>query len=66
MDGLTVLSAMHDLTLAGLYADRLVFLNGGRVVASGTPREVLRRELIAAHYGAEVRILDGAVVPVRS
>ena len=66
MDGLTVLSAMHDLTLAGLYADRLVFLNGGRVVASGTPREVLRRELIAAHYGAEVRILDGAVIPVRS
>jgi iron complex transport system ATP-binding protein len=61
--GLTVLSAMHDLTLAGLY--------GGRVVASGTARAVLTPELIAAHYGAEVRVIDGngagiAVLPFRT
>jgi iron complex transport system ATP-binding protein len=66
--GLTVLSAMHDLTLAGLYADRLVFLDHGRVVASGTPRDVLRRDLIAAHYGAEVTVIENGsvvVVPAR-
>ena len=39
--GLTVLSAMHDLTLAGLYADRLTLLDRGTVVASGTAAEVL-------------------------
>ena len=67
-DGLTVLSAMHDLTLAGQYADRLVFVDGGRVVASGLPREVLTRELIAAHYGAEVHVIENGglvVVPAR-
>jgi len=66
--GLTVLSAMHDLTLAGLYADRLVLLDGGRVVASGTAREVLTPELIAAHYGAEVSVIENgsvAVIPSR-
>ncbi len=65
--GLTVVSAMHDLTLAGLYADRLVFLDGGRVVATGSPREVLTSELIERHYGARVDvILNGGVVVVPS
>ena len=64
--GLTVLAAMHDLTLAGQYASRLLLLSGGRIVARGAPEEVLTEALIAEHYGARVRILDGpAVVPVR-
>jgi cobalamin transport system ATP-binding protein len=67
---LTILSAMHDLTLAGQYADRLVLLNGGRVVATGTAGEVLTGDVISMHYGAEVAVLDApgvglAVVPVR-
>ena len=40
-DGLTVLSTLHDLTLAGQYADRLALLSEGRVVAEGPPAEVL-------------------------
>jgi iron complex transport system ATP-binding protein len=69
-EGLTVLSAMHDLTLAGQYAERLLLLARGELIARGTPGEVLTEELIAAHYAASVRILspDGvgvAVVPAR-
>ena len=68
--GLTVVTAMHDLTLAGQYADRLLLLDGGRLVASGDPRTVLTRHVIAEHYGADVRVVDevdsGLVVaPVR-
>jgi iron complex transport system ATP-binding protein len=63
--GLTVLAAMHDLTLAGQYASRLLLLSGGRIVARGAPGEVLTEPLIAEHYGARVRIVDGAVIPVR-
>jgi iron complex transport system ATP-binding protein len=63
--GLTVLSAMHDLTLAGQYAQRLVLLDGGCVVAAGTADEVLTEARIAEHYGAFVRIVEGAVVPIR-
>ena len=56
-DGLTVLSTMHDLTLAGQYADRLVLLDRGSVVAEGSPREVLSTSNLSAYYGAEVRVV---------
>ncbi|MFC7549253.1 ABC transporter ATP-binding protein [Plantactinospora sp. GCM10030261] len=68
--GLTVLATMHDLTVAGEYADRLVLLADGRVVAVGPPPEVLTAELLERHYRARVRIIPGdhgpLVVPVRS
>ncbi|MFC0507536.1 ABC transporter ATP-binding protein [Micromonospora costi] len=67
--GLTVLATMHDLSIAGEYADRMVLLAAGRVVAAGTPREVLTERLLAEHYRASVRVVDGdhgpLVVPVR-
>ncbi|MBX6750427.1 MAG: ABC transporter ATP-binding protein, partial [Micromonosporaceae bacterium] len=67
---LTVVSTMHDLSIAGEYADRLVLLAGGRVVATGTPDEVLTEETLMAHYGARVRVTRGEhgplVVPVRT
>ena len=66
---LTVVCAMHDITLAAQYADRLIVLSRGRLVAAGTPAEIATAELIAEHYGAQVRIVgEGgslAVVPVR-
>ncbi|HET8527278.1 MAG TPA: ABC transporter ATP-binding protein [Gaiellaceae bacterium] len=57
-DGLTILSTMHDLTLAGQYADRLVLLDRGVVVADGAPGDVLSAEAVAAHYGAAVRVVE--------
>jgi iron complex transport system ATP-binding protein len=67
--GLTVLATMHDLSIAGEYADRMVLLAGGRVAAAGTPRDVLTETLLAEHYRVRVRVVDGdqgpLVVPVR-
>jgi iron complex transport system ATP-binding protein len=68
---LTVVSAMHDLTLAGQFADEVVLLDGGRVVAAGPARTVLTAEAVARHYRASVRVLEDpegglVVVPVRS
>ncbi|MGA1438390.1 MAG: ABC transporter ATP-binding protein [Ilumatobacteraceae bacterium] len=65
--GLTVISAMHDLTLAGMYADRLVLLHEGVVAASGSPAEVLRPETLAEFYGVRVSVHrdpDGTIVVV--
>jgi cobalamin transport system ATP-binding protein len=61
--GLTVLGAMHDLTLAGQYADRLALLDGGRIVAGGT-HEVLTEQLIARHYRARVQVTMLGDAPV--
>jgi iron complex transport system ATP-binding protein len=65
--GLTVISAMHDLTLAGLYADRLALLHEGHLVVSGTAAQVLRAETLAEFYGVSVSVHhepDGTVVVV--
>ncbi|MFD1815262.1 ABC transporter ATP-binding protein [Rhodococcus gannanensis] len=63
-DGLTVVAAMHDLTLAGQYGRRIVMLDGGAVVADGTPEEVLTADRIADVYGARVEVLDRPGGPV--
>jgi cobalamin transport system ATP-binding protein len=67
--GLTVLATMHDLSIAGEYADRMVMLARGRVAAAGTPSEVLTEDLLARYYNARVRVVPGEqgplVVPVR-
>ena len=54
--GLTVVAAMHDLNLAALYFDRLVLLNEGRVVADGTPAQVLTGDRIREVFSASVRV----------
>lgn len=59
--GLTVVSALHDLTTAGQFADRLVLLRDGRVVAHGAPAEVLRTDTIATGYRADVRVVHDHV-----
>ena len=67
--GLTLVAAMHDLTLAAQYADRMVLLDAGRIVADGSPRQVLTEALIGEHYEAAIQVVevDGrvAVVPSR-
>jgi iron complex transport system ATP-binding protein len=67
--GLTILSTMHDLTLAGQYADRLVLLDQGRVVADGPPEHVLSVPTVAEYYRAHVRVLHDEhgvyVLPLR-
>jgi iron complex transport system ATP-binding protein len=67
--GLCVLCAIHDLTLAAQYAERLLVLSEGRAVLSGPPGEVLTEQNISRFFGARVEVLPGrsgpAVSPVR-
>ena len=50
-DGLTTVAAIHDLHMAARYCDRLVLLSGGRVLAEGTPEEVLTPKTIESAFG---------------
>src|SRR5262249_14024450 len=54
---LTVLSAIHDLTLAGQFASRLMLLADGQIVATGQPAEVLHDELLGRHFGPAVQVM---------
>jgi iron complex transport system ATP-binding protein len=67
--GLTLVAAMHDLTLAAQYADRMLLLQRGQVALEGVPRDVLTEQAIATHYGAAIDVVPVggrlAVVPRR-
>jgi iron complex transport system ATP-binding protein len=61
---IAVISTMHDLTVSGLYPDRLMLLANGNVVVSGTAETVLTPENIAQHYGAKVTVITHESGPV--
>lgn len=72
-EGVAVLTVLHDLNLAATFADRLVLMVDGRVVAQGTPAEVLRYERLITIYGKSVVVFprpdDGgrpAILPRRA
>lgn len=56
-DGITVVSAMHDLTLAARYSDHIALLVEGELVAEGAPEAVLRADVLERHYGVPVHVL---------
>ena len=58
-DGTTVVSTLHDLTLAAQYPDRVLLLDGGDVAAVGAPAEVLTADRLSRHYAASVTVLTG-------
>lgn len=62
--GLSVMSTMHDLLIAGEYADRLLMLADGVRVAMGKPSQVLTAELLLQHYRATVEVVDTSSGPV--
>ncbi len=66
---LTLVAAMHDLTLAAQYVDRMLMIDRGRIVADGAPVDVLTEERIGSHYDASIRVVTVgdriAVVPAR-
>ncbi|GLS83608.1 ABC transporter ATP-binding protein [Paraferrimonas haliotis] len=50
------IACIHDLNLAAAYCDRLLLLNNGRVVAMGTPAQVLTQENLRAVFGVHCRV----------
>ncbi len=54
--GVTVVMVSHDVNLAGMYADRLLLLNGGKVESIGRPDSVLTYQQLEKTYGCEVLV----------
>jgi iron complex transport system ATP-binding protein len=64
---LTVLLSLHNLSLAGMYLERLVLLSEGNVVADGTPTDVLRKETLEEVYKTQLVLLpSGNGAPIVS
>lgn len=67
--GCAVLAVLHDLSLAGRFCDRLLLIHEGRLLASGSPREVLVPANVARAYRVEAAFFGkgerAAIVPWR-
>lgn len=59
--GTTIVMVLHDLNLSARYADHLVALRHGRVVAEGSPREVVTEEVVREVFGLDNRVIDDPV-----
>src|SRR5699024_975418 len=61
---MTVLAVLHDLNLAALYCDRLLLLQEGKIVAIGTPEEIITEYYIEQVYGIRPTIIEHPEVNV--
>ncbi|MEV2275413.1 ABC transporter ATP-binding protein [Nocardiopsis sp. NPDC049922] len=59
--GRTIVMVLHDLNLAARYADTIIAMREGRVVASGAPTEVLTPDLLAEAFGLEAVVVEDPV-----
>jgi len=67
-DGLTVIAAMHDLTSAARFADRIAILDEGTIVSEGPPRTVLDPGVLSRIYATSLTVqeFDGQLVVLSS
>jgi iron complex transport system ATP-binding protein len=68
---LAVVTAIHDLSVASRFADRLVLVADGGVPAVGPPDQVLTEPILSRYYGTTVSVMSGpdgglVIVPLRS
>ncbi|GEL24576.1 iron-enterobactin transporter ATP-binding protein [Pseudonocardia sulfidoxydans NBRC 16205] len=59
--GRTVVMVLHDLNLAARYSDRLVAMREGRIIAAGTPAEVITEPLLAEVFGLHAKVIPDPV-----
>jgi iron complex transport system ATP-binding protein len=68
----TVIVVLHDLNLAARYADRLVFMKDGEIVAEGPPDVLMTEALIGDVFGIRCQIINDPVhdrplcIPIRN
>lgn len=64
--GATVLVVLHDLVLAARYADRIIAMADGHIVADGTPQTVITSAFMQTVFGvvASTTLIDGQIVPI--
>jgi iron complex transport system ATP-binding protein len=62
-EGRAVLAVSHDLAAAG-FANRVALLANGGILATGTPSEVIRPDLLRAAFGVEAEVIQTPAGPV--
>lgn len=61
-EGVTIAMVLHDINFAARYADYMIALHDGKIVAEGTAQEVVCREVIREVFDMDARIMEDPVV----
>lgn len=61
--GLTVIATLHDLTLAAEFAERVLILRNGRILADGPPDKALTEATLAQAFNVQARIDRSGITP---
>jgi iron complex transport system ATP-binding protein len=56
--GVTIITASHDINLLSKYCDKIVLLSGGSIVSFGSPKDVIREDMIRDVYGVNVTLIE--------
>lgn len=59
--GTTIVMVLHDLNLAARYADRLLVMQGGRVIADGAPAQTLTADVVRNAFGLDAQVIADPV-----
>ena len=59
--GRTVVMVLHDLNMAARYAQRLIAMRAGQIIAQGSPREVLTEPLLRDVFELDARVLTDPI-----
>lgn len=59
--GTTIVMVLHDLNMAARYADHLLAMGAGQIVATGPPGEVITEECVRRVFGMECRVIEDPV-----
>jgi iron complex transport system ATP-binding protein len=60
-DGRTILMVLHDLNQAARYADQIVALRQGAIVAAGPPAQIITQALVREVFDVDVRIIEDPI-----
>ncbi|MCD6378664.1 MAG: hypothetical protein J7L99_07445, partial [Planctomycetes bacterium] len=55
---MAVVCVSHDINLASRFADDLLLMRNGSVVAQGAPKDIIREEILQETYGVNVEIVN--------
>ncbi|MPW26933.1 ATP-binding cassette domain-containing protein [Alkalibaculum sp. M08DMB] len=62
---ITVVAVLHDINMAARFSDRLILINHGKVVADGTPEEVIKEEHLSKLYSMEMIVRENKILGKR-
>ena len=69
--GMTIVAVIHDLNLAARFADNVVIIKEGKIIARGSPKEVITPNNLAAAFNILARVIEDPVgktplvIPIR-